>query len=379
MRPLLFGLALGLGLLLPGSSRAAARPASLDLRRMHLEHGSFVAPARRGGGSQKLTLVPSLQATAERLLARARPHEGAIVMSDVRTGKILVWASRGGGDMVSTPLAPSASLFKVITASALLESRRVSPVTKQCYAGGEHGIEAEDLHDDRSRDDRCTTLGDALGHSVNLVFARLALKHLEPEDLREQAARLGVGDDIPIDVQVPRSPLRVPDDELGFGRAAAGFWNGKLSPLSALFFMQTIARKGERVPLTLLAGDHEAADDEGPGRAMRVSTANTLVRMLEVTTRTGTSAKVFHDEDGRRVFPHMNVAGKTGTLIGGHPSRMFSWFAGFAPSRQPHVAISVMLANDVKWWTKGNAVAREMLEAYFEHEKATAAHLRTQP
>ena len=86
--------------------------------------------------------------------------------------------------------------------------------------------------------------------------------------------------------------------------------------------------------------------------------------------RSGTSAKVFHDEDGRKVFPGMHVAGKTGTLIGGKPTRMFSWFAGFAPTRHPRVAISVMLANDVKWWTKGNIVAREMLEAYFEHEKS---------
>ncbi len=372
---MVLGLALGLGLLGSASpAEAASRPAALDLRRMHLSHGSYVAPPRHGKGEKALTIVPELQAVAERLLAKARPHEGAIVISDVRTGKILVWASRGGGDMVSTPLAPSASVFKVITAAALLESQRVSPVTRQCYSGGEHGIEAEDLHDDRSRDDRCTTLGDALGHSVNLVFARLALKHLDPDDLRDQAARLGVGDTIPIDVQVPKSPLHVPEDELGFGRAAAGFWNGKMSALSALFLMQTIARKGERVPLRLLADSDPDDVEVEPGRAMRNSTANTLVRMLEVTTRTGTSAKVFHNEDGHRVFPHMNVAGKTGTLIGGHPSRMFSWFAGFAPSRHPEIAISVMLANDVKWWTKGNAVAREMLEAYFEHTKKKAAH-----
>ncbi len=352
---------------LSSGARAASERVSVSVRQARLARGVYVAPVR-GGGHKKLTLEPTLQATAERLLAKARPHEGAIVLSDVRTGKILAWASRGGGDVVATPMAPSASVFKVVTAAALLESRRVSPATRQCYAGGEHGIEAEDLHDDRSRDDRCTTLGDALGHSVNLVFARMALKHLKPADLRETAEQLGIGAEIPIDIRVPRSQLRIPEDELGFGRAAAGFWNGKMSALSALFLMHTIANKGERVPLTLLD------DDEHPefelGRAVRVSTANTLVRMLEVTTRSGTSAKVFHDEDGRKVFPGMNVAGKTGTLIGGKPTRMFSWFAGFAPSRHPRVAISVMLANDVKWWTKGNAVAREMLEAYFEHEKA---------
>jgi peptidoglycan glycosyltransferase len=356
-----------MGLLSPRAAAASER-VSLDLRRARLSGGKYVAPAR-GGGQKKLTLDPALQTAAEKILAQARPHEGAIVLSDVRTGKILAWASRGPRDAVATPMAPSASVFKVVTAAALLESRKVSPASRQCYAGGEHGIEAEDLHDDRSRDDRCTTLGDALGHSVNLVFARMALKHLKPEHLRETAGQLGIGEEIPIDIQVPRSQIRIPEDELGFARAAAGFWNGKMSALSALFLMHTVANRGERIPLSILEDGAEGADPE-LGRAIRVSTANTLVRMLEVTTRSGTSAKVFHDEDGRKVFPGMNVAGKTGTLIGGKPTRMFSWFAGFAPSRSPRVAISVMLANDVKWWTKGNIVAREMLEAYFEHEKA---------
>ena len=363
----LFSWCLLAGLLAPSAEAAPGR-VSLDVRRARLSRGAYVAPAR-GGEQKKLTLDPTLQAAAERILARARPHEGAIVLSDVRTGKILAWASRGAHDAVVTPMAPSASVFKVVTAAALLESRKVSPATRQCYSGGEHGIEREDLHDDRSRDDRCTSLGDALGHSVNLVFARMALRHLQPEDLRGAAERLGIGAEIPIDIRVPRSQIRIPDDELGFGRAAAGFWNGKMSALSALFLMHTIANKGERVPLSILADDPDPPEHEA-GRAMRNATANTLVRMLEVTTRSGTSAKVFHDEDGRKVFPGMHVAGKTGTLIGGKPTRMFSWFAGFAPSRHPRVAISVMLANDVKWWTKGNIVAREMLEAYFEHEKS---------
>jgi cell division protein FtsI/penicillin-binding protein 2 len=299
------------------------------------------------------------------LLGKAKAHEGALVMSDVRTGRVLVWATRGGGrDNVSTPVAPSASLFKVVTAAALLESGKVLPSTRQCYSGGEHGIEAGDLDDDRSTDDRCTSVGDALGHSINLVFARLALKHLSPSDLRNEAGEFGIGSDIPIDVRVPQSPLTIPEDRLGFARASAGFWNGHLSPLSALFLMQTIANKGERVELRLI--DDGDPQPRSAGRAISSKTALTLTRMLEVTTRTGTSAKVFHRDNGKRVFPHFNVAGKTGTLIGGKPTRMFSWFAGFAPSRHPKVAISVLLANDVKWWVKGNMVAREMLEAYLE-------------
>lgn len=347
-----------------GTPALAAPERRVDLRHVRAAGGGMVAADRETGEPVKLTLDPELQRAAEQLLVKARAHEAAIVLSDVHTGRILVWATRGSGhDLVSTPMAPSASLFKVVTAAALLESGKVSRSTRQCYAGGEKKIEAEDLDDDRSRDDRCTTLGSALGHSVNLVFARLALKHLSPAALRSEAEELGIGSELPIDVAVPASTLTIPEDRLGFARAAAGFWNGKLSPLSALFLMQTIANKGQRVELSVVSDDTEP---KRLGRALRDSTATALTRMLEVTTRSGTSAKVFHREDGTRVFPKMSVAGKTGTLIGGKPSRMYSWFAGFAPSRKPEVAITVLLANDVKWWKKANEIAREMLEVYVE-------------
>ena len=48
------------------------------------------------------------------------------------------------------------------------------------------------------------------------------------------------------------------------------------------------------------------------------------------------------------------VAAKTGTLIGDKPTRMYSWFVGFAPAEAPEVAIAVLLANDVTWRMKGN-------------------------
>lgn len=317
-----------------------------------------------------LTIDPELQKVAQRLLLETKSHEGAVVLSDVRTGRVLAWASRGqeDKDYVREPFAPSASLFKVVTAVALLESGKVTPRTKQCWSGGERRIEAEDLIDDRSRDDRCATFGEALGHSINLVFARLALKHLTPDTLRDTAAELGIGSDIPIDVKVPRSALNIKEDDLGFARSAAGFWNGHLSPLSALFVMQTIANRGERVRIHLL--ESTPNEREEVGVAMSTETAEALTRMLEVTTRQGTSAKVFGPSEEHAKFAFGRVAGKTGTLVGNNPRRMYSWFAGFAPSRKPEVAISVMLGNDVRWWKKANEVGRELLEAYFEQKRA---------
>jgi penicillin-binding protein A len=164
--------------------------------------------------------------------------------------------------------------------------------------------------------------------------------------------------------------VRVPADRLGLARASAGFWNARLSPLGALYMMLTVANRGERVRLSLI-DDGSPPERHSRGRAMRPANADALARMLAVTVRRGTSAKAFRgggDEFSPDDGLWRRVAGKTGTLIGGRPRRMYSWFAGFAPTGRPEVAIAVLLANDERWWTKANVVARDSLRAYFREE-----------
>jgi cell division protein FtsI/penicillin-binding protein 2 len=359
-RRLLSGLTVALALALS----ASAAHGGVDLRATRI--GDTGVWARVRGGTVRLTLDPELQRGASAMLGRSRARRGALVASDPRTGRVLVWASLGGDrDQVSEPTAPSASLFKVVTASALLESGRASAGTRRCWHGGERAISLADLADDRERDTACATMGEALRGSVNLVFAKLAVAHLQPSDLLSQAALLGFVDRVPIDVDVAPSTLRVPADDLGLARASAGFWNGRLSPLGALFAMQTIANGGERVRLRVLAGDPEDART-ADGRAMSGGTALALRSMLEDVVRRGTAARYFHGDDGARLLPGVRVAGKTGTLIGGSPQRMYSWFAGFAGRGERRVVVAVLLCNDVAWWAKAGEVARDFLELYFE-------------
>jgi peptidoglycan glycosyltransferase len=339
------------------SSLAAASP--IDLRSIRVtDEAAF---GRVAGAEVKLTLDPELQRAATRILTSSSAHEGAIVVSDVRTGRVLAWVTRGDRDYVVAPFAPSASLFKIVTAAALLEGGRVTTATRECYDGGEHAIVPADLE---RRGSVCSSLGEALGSSINLVFARLAKKHLAPPEIRKKAADLGFSGEVPIDVNVAPSELTIPEDPFGMARASAGFWNGHLSPLGALFAMQTIANDGERVRLSIL--DHGGPTARASaGRAMSAGVAASMTRMLEITTRRGTAAKAFRRPDGTPALPSIPVAAKTGTLIGGKPTRMYSWFAAFAPSTRPEIAITVMLGNDIRWHTKANIVGRQVLEAYF--------------
>lgn len=342
------------------ASRPAAAAVSLDLNGLKLRGDVLHAP-RDDGQLLPLALDPALQERVEKLLEDSRAPQGAIVAADAKTGRILAWASRGSSrDLVLTPAYPPASLTKVVTAAALLEGEHVFRPTPQCYGGGLRGLSWDDVRQSCRPGESKMPFGEALGYSINVIFGRLAVAHLTGDGLGEMADALGFGSRAAIDVAVPESDFDWPDDGLELARAAAGFSReAKVSPLSVLAMMHVVANGGTRVKLQLVG---QAPRREEKGTVLGSATSNALVRMLEVTTRRGTSRKAFRSRSGR---PSYRAAGKTGTLVVTGPSRMLSWFAGFAPSRDPEIVLAVMLANDLSWWRKGNQVARDVFDAYF--------------
>jgi cell division protein FtsI/penicillin-binding protein 2 len=192
-------------------------------------------------------------------------------------------------------------------------------------------------------------------------------------------------------VKVQDSALHFPEDQLGFARTAAGFWNTTLSPVHAAWLSATIARSGEPVRPSLVA---EVTDDEGKviwvaptglaqKRAIKDETAKAVATMMDATVSDGTSYRAFHDARGRSFLPGVAVAGKTGTLTDATAKRFYTWFTGFAPSKPytgagaqeymgpapKQVAVAVLVVNEPTWHVKANVLARETLRAYFASQK----------
>lgn len=369
----------GLLVLLPRGVRAddGAR-ARVDLSRIHLGAERATAPLESGELAE-LTLQPKLQRAAKRLLALARPVEGAVALIHARTGRVLVLAHSSRDGSRANPFTvtrqPAASVFKLVTTTALLEQRVISTKTEVCTAGGTHRIERRHLEQPRTGRVICAPFGLALGHSRNAAYAQLATAQLSRDELADAARRYGFNQRLPFDANVPLGTLSVPYGDLEFARTAAGFSGSTLSPLGAAQLAYTVAAGGRRMRLRLI---QRSADFEAPeGREMlgRVTdewTASRLTKMMEVTVREGTSAEAFADETGRPYLPHIRVAGKTGTLQPTAKEPTTSWFTGFAPSRKPEVVVSVMLVNGGAWRRKANEVARDMLRAYF-HERGRRA------
>lgn len=353
-------------------------PPLTDIALAHMDdRREIVTAPAHGTRTAELTVDPVFQRAAESILRTGNVFEGAIVMTDVKTGKVLTWASYNRGrprDLVVEATAPSASIFKVVTGSALVEAG-VPLNQKHCYPhGGEHGITERMLEPDDKRDKNCATLGMAMGRSLNVVFARLAKQHLDQDKLANVAGRLGYGLDIPFDVPIEPSKLELPDDEVEFARSAAGFWHTYLSPFQAANLALTIANGGEMIRSHVVARVIDGDGNEiykAPEtrqvfkRVLDEKTAWAVTRMMEQTVQNGTSFRTFHDRAGRPFLPDIPVAGKTGTLATKTPETLVTWWVGFAPADKPEVALSVLVLNRGPWHIKGTHAASDMLRVYF--------------
>jgi penicillin-binding protein A len=360
---------------------ALAPLSGVDLTKIALHEDGATAPAPLGRVAH-LTLNPQLQRATQRMLREFAVPEAAVVVLDLSEGKVLVWASHvekgPSRDLCVESKAPAASVFKIVTAAALVETAGLPPDTRQCYSGGESRITSIDLVDDPKRDRWCATLGEAMGRSVNTVFARLAVKNLTPPTLTSMAQAFGFGEVQPFDVPVGVSDVHIPEDRLGFARTAAGFWNTTLSPLEGAMIAATVANRGETLRPVLVESVTDASGTlyQAPNRAIlrrtiRPETAAALTAMMETTTSNGTSHRAFRDLEGRAFLPNISVAGKTGSLIRAETQQFYTWFVGFAPSRSPEIAVSVLAVNTPTWRAKANVIARDVLRAYFASRGAS--------
>jgi cell division protein FtsI/penicillin-binding protein 2 len=346
----------------------------VDIGRAKPGREGWVVP-RRDGTRAVLTLDHDLQSHIRSLFNRYEVPAGGLVAIDPRTGHVLAYVGyeAGKGDsarVVTDPGPPAASIFKIITASALLDAG-VKSSTSVCYGGGMRGLVAADLVDSPKRDRWCATMADALGYSINAVFAKLADRHIDEARMTQYVSAFGFGQRLPFDLPASPSPVDVPDSRLERARMAAGFWHSQLSPLHGALVASTIANDGQ-MPYAAIVDRIESQSGETlyqhtPRNFRQVlprQTARSTGEMMTRTVTKGTSKKAFWDSKGRPFLPGIAVAGKTGTLSRYNPHRTYNWWVGYAPVDDPQIAVAALVVNEPTWRIKASYVAKEALRNY---------------
>ena len=348
---------------------------------VHHAAGALLVSDLPDGRVAELTLEPGLQEHLASVLRQYEVPYGAAVAIEPSTGRVLAYVSHSSanpdsGDLARDPSPPAASVFKVITASALVDAG-VVPETRVCYGGGMQRLMDADLEDNPKRDRSCASMAEALGSSINAVFAKLADRKLSAKVVERYAQAFGFGHALPFDAQTRLSPAEVPEERLELARTAAGFWHTHMSPLHAALIASTIANDGVMPRPSLvnrvLDASGRALFAQSPSAYRNVisrATARTVGHMMTETVAHGTSRSAFFDPHGRPFLPGIKVAGKTGSLSSDQPYRAYSWWIGFAPEEAPQIAVAALIVNTPKWRIKASYLAREALRYYLVERKA---------
>ncbi len=314
----------------------------------------------RKGVLEPLTIDALLQKQLTDILVSYQTPYAAVVALEPSTGRVLAMAEHSElspelRGLCTKAVYPAASVFKVVTATALLEAG-VPADELVCYSGGKRKVLEAQL-DDSQGDARCLTLSTALGHSANVAFAKLTAKYLDPGKLK--AVTKAFRFNTPITFVVPTEPslAAIPEDTYPFSLAGAGFGDVFMSPLHGAAMVAVAANHGVWRNPVLFARDQSAHE-----RVMPSEVAEQLTAMMEETVTTGTAHRIFN-ERGMRVA---GAVGKTGSLADKKPFRDYTWFVGFAPKDAPKIAVAAVIVNDPHWRIRATWLGREAMRLYLD-------------
>ncbi len=220
--------------------------------------------------------------------------------------------------------APGSSM-KVVTASAALDSGKVTPRTTVTGPKNYKGVTNFE-----SGQFGPIPFADALQFSVNTAFAQVAEK-LGAGAMTRYARSFGFNRAPDMRLSAASSSFPRPGDLGDLMWGSIGQAQVLATPLQMSTVAATVANGGKRM-------EPRIALNRPPSGARAISrkTAGTMTMLMQsvVTGGTGVNAQI----------PGVNVAGKTGTAevdVEGE-RKNHAWFVAFAPAESPEVAVSVV-------------------------------------
>jgi cell division protein FtsI/penicillin-binding protein 2 len=351
---------------------AAALPAA------RFVNGELLAPFS-GGGTIVYSVNQELQERVQKVMQTFDVPYGVFVAMDPKSGRILAMAAHSSIDPdwernSYYSLFPMASLFKIVTAAAALEAKKVSPDTVFAFRGRLTSENPRYWFVKPGRNNQEMPLDLAMGKSVNPVFGRLASDVVGRDSMVSFAQRFGFNQSLLPGTCLKASSSTVPQSDFELMLMGAGLCRDvKISPLHAAAMMSAIANGGVMMTPALAMEIRDLKGEElfvHQGEALRSlvtpDTAAQLEEMLSTTVKSGTSRKIFNDRGGRKLLSSVDIAAKTGSIDGTDPPGHYSWFAAYAPMDDPQIALAALIINQDKWRIKATYLGEQALEAFFK-------------
>ena len=351
-----------------------------------------------GKEREGLDVVTNLSvAGTEAAVAGLAGRKGAVVAIEPQTGKVRVMVSipEYDANLIPTEFArlnrdpnkptlnrttqelyPPGSTFKVVTATAALDSGKITPESI-IDGSSPREVSGVPLANAGGVSFGPISFTDALTNSVNTVFAQVG-ETVGRATLVEYMKRYGFYEDPPLDYpdtqMIPSGIINgdgeYVEDGFDVGRVAIGQGGleGEIrsAPLQMAQVAAAVAGGGRLMKPQLTdrvvrkAGRvAERIEPDLQSRVMKPETAEQLTVMMSRVVEEGTGTAA--------ALSGIRVAGKTGTAeVGANREFTQPWFIAFAPVDNPRMAIAVTVERTTgQGGTVAAPIARQVLEALF--------------
>lgn len=344
-----------------------------------------IAGLKNPGDSVYTTLDVDLQQVADEQL---NIYKGAIVVTEVSTGKILAMVSHPGFDpneigqiwdslvededssvllnRVTQGQYPPGSTFKIVTA---LEYIRENPDTYNdysyqcngyfssgtgrinCYHGTNHGLVGFET---------------SFAKSCNSSFANIGV-NLEQEAFEETLEELLFNKPLPIAFPYSESKANVVDqvsmNELM--QTAIGQGRTQISPIHLNMITSAIANGG--ILMKPYVVDRVENDAGRIIKSFQPSAYGSLMTQGEAELLKGLMESVVEEGTGRKLSGlSYTAAGKTGSAeYNDVKEDSHAWFTGFAPVEQPEICVTIIVEGAGSGGDYAVPIARRIFDAYF--------------
>jgi len=341
----------------PGVKLVLGGPGGLEV-----PNSSVVVRPPEGGNHVCLTIDDVIQHLAEKevqtIFATWQPKSCFIIVQDPKNGDILACAVRPTFDpnrygsfprwafkkRAVTDIYEPGSVFKVVTASAALEDKRVTPETQFHCPGF---VKVYDVTMGCTGTHGTISIREAIEKSCNVVMAKVG-RLVGPESLYYYIRKFGFGEKT--DIGLPGEALglvRLPTDWSGISSSAISIGQEiGVTGLQMVTAVSVIANGGMLVKPQVV---HRIVASDGQGvvrensvefrrRVISEDVARCLASMMQRV--------VVHGTGRRGKLDQYTAAGKTGTsqkLGPGQEGLKVVSFAGFVPVLNPAVTIYVVV------------------------------------